>query len=157
MHRVRSSIDRKDRRRSEQLERGETSVTEAKETSKRFLVSSLLEDATVCPTVCTTCSTRCDRATRPSRANLPSFAYAERDCRRWPSLPDDFYDRSVWVEQTNRESFRENEFCPVLWRLWWTFLRNESSSIERIETIFFERMKIFVYFDRDDCATNQII
>ena len=79
----RTQFDRsKGSKRSEQLERGETSVTKAKETSKRFLVSSLLEDATVCPTVCTTCSTRCDRATRPSRANLPSFAYAERDCRR---------------------------------------------------------------------------
>lgn len=113
------TIDRKDRKsgkkRAIRERRPSPRSKQKKRASVRFLVSSLLEDATVCPTVCTTCSTRCDWATR---ANLPSFAY---DCRRW--------QRAYHLFQTvfttglsglnkrmvnDRESFRENEFCPVI-------------------------------------------
>lgn len=100
------TIDRKDRKsgkkRAIRERRPSPRPKQKKRASVRFLVSSLLEDATVCPTVCTTCSTRCDWATR---ANLPSFAYAVivEDGSAIPPLPDGFYDRSVWVEQTNGE------------------------------------------------------
>lgn len=74
IHHVRSIERIENLERSEQLERGASPrPKQKKRASVRFLVSSLLEDATVCPTVCTTCSTRCDWATR---ANLPSSAYA---------------------------------------------------------------------------------
>lgn len=159
------TIDRKDRKSGKKRAIRERRVTaaEAKETSKRAFFSFFSPRGRDC---LPDCLHNLQHALWLGYSGKFAELRVCRDCRRW--------QRAYHLFQTvfttglsglnkrmvnDRESFRENEFCPVislvLWWLWWTFLKwNENSSVDRLKRLFFE---FFVYFDRDGYATNRII